>query len=124
MVPLGQWRRKRSAPARPLFGQSARGDAGNNRGTARERLALAHGLVFLCRSAFEENGTRADNTQHVGFGDVLHVYFTDDGDPKVIGTFQVIGPNKHPDPCRFGKTVPGTMMFEVADSTFESRLAP
>lgn len=49
-------------------------------------LALNEG--FLCRSAFEENGSRADNTQHVDFGDLLHVYFTGDGDSKIIGRFQ------------------------------------
>lgn len=77
---------------------------------------------FLCRSAFEENGSRADNTQHVDFGDVLHVYFTGAGEPRVIGSFQVIGPNKHGHPNRFGSGVKGTKLFEVADFDFVARL--
>ena len=77
---------------------------------------------FLCRSAFEENKSRADNPQHVDFGDLLHVYFIGDGDPRVIGTFQVVGPNKHADPARFGKGVTGTKLFEIADPAFEKRL--
>ncbi|MDC3961545.1 hypothetical protein KEG38_47445 [Polyangium jinanense] len=83
-------------------------------------LAVNEG--FLCRSAFEGNKSRADNTRHVDFGDLLHLYFTGDGDPKVIGSFQVVGPNKHADPGRFGKCVRGTRLFEVADPVFESRL--
>ena len=83
-------------------------------------LAVQDG--FLCRSAFEENGSRADNTQHVDFGDLLHVYFTGDGDPRVIGTFQVVGPNKHASPARFGKGVGGTKLFEIADPAFKKKL--
>ena len=83
-------------------------------------LAVNEG--FLCRSAFEENGSRADNTQHVDFGHLLHVYFTGDGDPKIIGTYQVINPNKHAVPSRFGKGVTGTKLFEIADPSFEQKL--
>jgi hypothetical protein len=83
-------------------------------------LAVNEG--FLCRSAYEENGSRADNTQHVEFGDLIHVYFTGDGAAHVIGTFQIVGPNKHPNPTRFGKTVPGTRLFEIADAAFEKKL--
>lgn len=84
--------------------------------------ALAINDGFICRSAFEQNGSRADNTQHVDFGDVLYVYFTGDGDPRVIGTFQVVGPNKHPSPTLFGKGVTGTRLFEIADQLFEQKL--
>lgn len=84
-------------------------------------LAVTDG--FLCRSAYEQNESRADNTQHVDFGDILHLYFTGDGgSPRVIGSFQIIGPNKHAVPARFGKGVPGTRLFEVADTAFEQRL--
>lgn len=84
-------------------------------------LAVDEG--FLCRSAFEMNASRADNTQHVDFGDLLHVYFSGDGPPRIIGTFQIVGPNKHAMPTRFGSGVKGTKLFEIADSTFEKRLA-
>jgi hypothetical protein len=83
-------------------------------------LAVKEG--FLCRSAYEENGSRADNTQHVDFGDVLHVYFTGDGEPRAIGTFQIVGPNKHANPTRFGKAVTGTKLFEIVDDVFEAKL--
>lgn len=83
-------------------------------------LAVNEG--FLCRSAFEENKSRADNTQHVEFGDLLQVYFTRDGSPRVIGTFQVVGPNRHPSPTLFGKAVQGTRLFEVANPAFEQKL--
>jgi hypothetical protein len=83
-------------------------------------LAVNEG--FICRSAYEENTSRADNTQHVDFGHLLHVYFVGDGDPKVIGTFQVIGPSKHAIPSRFGKGVTGTKLFEIADAAFEEKL--
>ncbi len=83
-------------------------------------LAVNEG--FLCRSAYEENGSRADNTQHVHFADLLHLYFTGDGAARVIGTFQVVGPNKHPNPTRFGKTVPGTTLFEITNGDFEKKL--
>lgn len=84
--------------------------------------SLAVNEGFLCRSAFETNGSRADNTQYVNFGDLLHIYFAGDGDPNVIGSFQVVGPNKHADPSRFGRSVKGTRLFEVANPAFESTL--
>jgi len=40
---------------------------------------------FICRSAFEANRSRADNTQHVEFRDIIHVYFTGEGEPAVTG---------------------------------------
>jgi hypothetical protein len=76
---------------------------------------------FLCRSAYEENTSRADNTQHVTFGDVIHMYFTGDGEPRAIGTFEVVGPNRHREPGRFKKGVRGTVLFEV-DDEFAKRL--
>jgi len=75
---------------------------------------LAVDSGFLCRSAFEKNGSRADNTQHVHLGDLLHVYFTGDGDPKIIGTFQVIGPNEHAVPSLFGQGVTGGSRVRVS----------
>lgn len=80
-----------------------------------ETRALAVEDGFLCRSAFETNGARADNTQHVQFRDVIHFYFVENGRPHVIGTFEVVGPNRHPHPERFKKGVPRTVLFEVDD---------
>ncbi len=76
-------------------------------------LAVKDG--FICRSAFEENGSRADNTQHVTFRDIIHVYFTGDGEPAVIGSFEIVGPNRHPHRERFGKGATGTALHEVSD---------
>ena len=76
-------------------------------------LALDDG--FICRSAFEDNGSRADNTQHVTFRDVIHFYFSGDGVAKIIGSFEVVGPNRHPQPQHFGKGVKETVLHEVSD---------
>lgn len=82
-------------------------------------LALNDG--FICRSAFEENTSRVDNTQHVQFRDVIHFYFSGDGRSEVIGSFEVVGPNRHPQPALFGKGVQGTRLHEVSDA-FAARL--
>ena len=87
---------------------------------ATRSLAVHDG--FLCRSVYESNSTRADNTQHVDFGDILHIYFTGTGDPKVIGSFEVIGPNRHPRPTLFGSSMAGTKLFEIRDPDFEQPL--
>jgi hypothetical protein len=76
-------------------------------------LALNDG--FICRSAFEDNTSRADNTQHVQFRDIIHMYFTGDGPPKVIGTFEVVGPRRHPKANCFAEAVQGTVLFVVTD---------
>jgi hypothetical protein len=89
----------------------------------KDTQSLAVDEGFLCRSAFEENGTRADNTQHVQFGDLIHLYFSGGGTVSIIGTFQIIGPNKHAAPGRFGKGIAGTALFEIADAAFETKLA-
>lgn len=82
-------------------------------------LAVKDG--FICRSAFEENGSRADNTQNVAFRDIMHLYFAGDGAPKIIGSFEVVGPNRHPFGERFGRGVAGTVLHEVTDE-FASKL--
>lgn len=87
---------------------------------ATRDLAVEDG--FLCRSAYEDNGSKADNTQHVQFRDVIHVYFVDHDGPKTIGSFEVVGPNRHPHGHRFGKGVQGTALFEVKDPDFERLL--
>jgi hypothetical protein len=76
-------------------------------------LAVTDG--FLCRSAYEANASRADNTQHVEFRDTIHVYFMEDQVAHVIGSFEVVGPNRHPHPERFRQGVTGTALFEVSD---------
>lgn len=78
---------------------------------------------FVCRSAYEENGSRADNTRRVRFGDILHAYFTGEGDPKIIGSFEIVGPNRHPKGSRFKKGVSGTALFEVDDDFGRTLLA-
>ena len=84
-------------------------------------LALEEG--FLCRSAYEaKNNSYADNVRNVDFGHLLHVYFCGEGEPRVIGTFRIVGPNKHALPGRFGKGVTGTKLFEIADPAFEQAL--
>ena len=77
-------------------------------------LALEDG--FICRSAFEVNGSRADNTQQVDLGDIIHMYFSEAGQPlQVIGSFEVVGQRRHPFPERFGKGVAGTQLYEVSE---------
>src|SRR6185369_2600179 len=78
-----------------------------------ETRDLAIGDGFICRSAFEDTGSRADNTEYVRRGDVIHVYFTGDGQPKTVGTFEVVGPRRHRFPERFGNGVRGTALHEV-----------
>jgi hypothetical protein len=86
-----------------------------------ETRDLAVNDGFICRSAFEDNGSRADNTQNVAFRDVIHVYFKGDGEPAVIGSFEVVGPNRHPFRERFVRGVTGTALHEVSDE-FATRL--
>jgi hypothetical protein len=87
----------------------------------QEARDLAVNDGFICRSAYEENASRADNTQHVDFKDVIHVYFTGDGPPQVIGTFEVVGPRRHPKATQFGPAVKGATLHEVTDE-FAGRL--
>lgn len=84
------------------------------------RLAVDDG--FLCRSAYKTNGARVANTQHVEFGDLLHMYFAEHGRATIIGTFEVVGPNEHPHGTVFGPCVNGTTLFAVADANFAKRL--
>lgn len=70
---------------------------------------------FICRSAFEENGSRADNTQHVKFRDIIHVYFSGKGERKIIGSFEVVEPTRHAFRERFVKGVTETALQEVTD---------
>jgi hypothetical protein len=86
-----------------------------------ETRDLAVNDGFICRSAYEDNTSRADNTQHVQFGDLVHMYFTGDGDPKVIGAFEVVGPKRHPNAGHFARAVQGTVLFAVTDE-FEKKL--
>jgi len=85
------------------------------------RLAVEEG--FICRSAFEADGSHADNTKHIDFRDLIHFYFTSDKGPRIIGTFEVVGPNRHPHGKRFGKGVKGTTLLEVDDDDLARVLA-
>lgn len=87
-----------------------------------ETFDLATKDGFICRSAYEEDESRADNTQYVDFGDIIHIYFTSDGVSKAIGTFEIIGPKRHPGGHLFKRKVPATVLFEV-DDAFAQRLA-
>lgn len=90
--------------------------------TFSETCRLAKEEGFLCRSAFEANGTHADNTQKLGLGDLIHFYYSHSGAGyTVIGTFKVVAPHKHPHPELFGKAVTGTALYEVAEE-FEKKL--
>lgn len=81
-----------------------------------EELLIKHG--FVCRSAYNEraNGTFAFNShvQDVDFGDVLHMYYVQDGRPTVLGSFEVVGPNRHPHADQFGAAVKATKLVQVA----------
>lgn len=80
-----------------------------------ETRDLAMNSGFICRSAYEDNGARADNTQHVKWKDIIHLYFTGRGDSKVIGSFEVVGPARHPKPESVGRAIRGTALHECRD---------
>ncbi len=78
------------------------------------RLAVRDG--FICRSAYIARGhARVANTQGVKFGHLIHFYFSEAGRGQIIGSFEVVGPNRHAHPEWFGKGVKGTALFEVTD---------
>ena len=85
-----------------------------------QHLALADG--FLCRSAFTQRGTRVANTMAVSFGDVIHVYFSDNGTVQAIGSFEIVRKDQHPHGNKFSSLVAKTALFRVADPVFEQRL--
>ncbi len=70
---------------------------------------LADVRGFLCRSAYLENGTWVSNVREVAAGDILHFYCIPDG-RRVgeLGSFEMIGPEAHPQPECFGDRVDGT----------------
>lgn len=88
---------------------------------ATSKLALQDG--FLCRSAFTKKGARVANTMAVSFGDIIHFYFSTKGrGVSTIGSFEVVRPDDHQYPKRFGALVPKTKLFEVADPSFDAYL--
>lgn len=81
-----------------------------------ETRDLAVNEGFICRSAYEENGSLADNAHQVDLQDIIHLYFSDEGKYRPIGSFRVIGPKNHPHPERFTKIAQGTKsLFEIQD---------
>ena len=84
------------------------------------RLAREDG--FLCRSAFTKNKKRAARTRRVKFGDIIHMYFSQKGQGRRIGSFEVIRRDEHPQPASFGAMVSQTCLFAVDDPSFEARL--
>lgn len=77
-------------------------------------LAVNEG--FICRSAYEENRSLADNAHQVDLQDIIHLYFSEEGNYRPIGSFRVIGPKNHPHPERFTKIAQGTKsLFEIQD---------
>jgi hypothetical protein len=87
---------------------------------ATRGLALEDGLI--CRSGFEDDGSHADNTKHVAHRDLIHFYFCGEGSPQIIGTFEVVGPNRHPRPKLFGKSVVKTALLEIGDEVLTAKL--
>lgn len=81
----------------------------------QETFDLANEDGFICRSAYNKNKTRVANTQHVEFGHIIHIYYSEEDTLKVIGTFEVVGRQRHPHPSRFKKIVSPTALFEVDD---------
>ena len=79
-----------------------------------ETRDLAVNEGFICRSAYEGNGSLADNAHQVDFHDIIHFYFSIDGEYRPIGSFRVIGPKNHPHPERFTRIAEGTnSLFEI-----------
>ncbi len=83
---------------------------------------LAHDDGFLCRSAFTKKGPRVARTMAVTFGDLIHFYYSDDGEVTTIGSFEIVRRDGHPQGSRFGGLVPKTSLFEVADEDFDAEL--
>lgn len=74
---------------------------------------------FLCRSAYEQNLSWADNVQRVAIGHTIHFYYARrDGRVQELGAFTVIEPNEHPSPALFGARVDGSALHRVADPSF------
>ena len=81
-----------------------------------ETRDLAVNEGFICRSAYEENRSLADNAHQVDFHDIIHLYFSEEGNYRPIGSFRVIGRKNHPHPERFTKLVHDTnSLFEIQD---------
>ena len=77
-------------------------------------LAVNEG--FICRSAYEENGSLADNAHQVDLQDIIHLFFSEEGNYRPIGSFRVIEPKNHPHPERFTKPARRTKsLFEIQD---------
>lgn len=89
-------------------------------------LLLADRDGFLCRSAYEENLSWADNVRLVDTGDTIHFYFIKkNGKVAPIGTFIVVIPDAaHPRKNAFGVRVAETALFRVADPAFILRRDP
>lgn len=78
-----------------------------------ETRSLAVDDGFLCRSAFETNHTKADNASKVRHHDIIHMYYAVRGEPRVIGSFEVVSPYQHGTRSRFTKPVDETVLWEV-----------
>jgi hypothetical protein len=86
------------------------------------RLAKRDGFLF--RAA--HGGDAAVSPEATGpvIGDTLHVYFLEKHrGPRPLGSFVLTGPDKHPEPSRFGEAVAGTALHPVSDAGFASQLA-
>jgi hypothetical protein len=73
---------------------------------------------FLCRSARDAAGAWANNVREVQLGDIIHMYFVERGKTNPIYAYEVIAPEAHPHPARFGRRIDETALFAVVDETF------
>ncbi len=85
---------------------------------------LAEGYGFICRSAFAEAAKEQmiANVGRVDFGDVIHLYFVDDGGGRSLGAFRLVGPNRHPHAEYFAGAVPKTRLRRVAEGPLQAQL--
>jgi hypothetical protein len=78
---------------------------------------------FMCRSAYEQNLSWADNVQRVAIGHTIHFYYARrDGHVQELGAFTVIEPHEHPSPALFGARVDGSALHRAADPSFIRRI--
>jgi hypothetical protein len=88
--------------------------------TSKEGLedtrALARDLGFIHRNAFAD-AVKEQMIPHVGqiaFGDLIHLYFVDAAGGTSLGSYRVVGPNKHPRPELFAAAVTGASTLRRA----------
>ncbi len=76
----------------------------------------------ICRSAYEENGSKADKVSQVEVGDHIHLYYSGKKGVTGLGLHEVTEPSGHMNPGAFGDRVEGTALFRLRDTSLISTI--